>query len=168
MKKTENKKTEDKNGVIVRVAGPVVDVYFKNELPEINEALLIKLPDKKTLTLEVQFAIGDREVKTLAFGPTEGVARGMKVERTNAPILVPVGKNTLGTIFNVLGQSIDGKPFKATEKELSPIHKDPPTLEQQETKPSVLETGIKVIDLMAPFTKGGKIAVFGGAGVGKT
>ncbi len=162
------KNTNKKEGFIVRVQGPVIDVYFPNELPDIHEALTIALPDKKELVLEVQFATGDREVKTLAFGPTDGIRRGMPVVRTGAPILVPIGEKTLGRIFNVLGQAIDGKAFVKTGVVYDSIHKDPPTLADQETKPQILETGIKVIDLIAPFTKGGKVAVFGGAGVGKT
>ncbi|MBI2430729.1 MAG: F0F1 ATP synthase subunit beta [Candidatus Levybacteria bacterium] len=160
------KKVND--GIIVRIQGPVVDVYFENNLPSIHEALIITLPNREKLTLEVQFAIGDKEVKALAFGPTEGLSRGMKVARTHQPISVPVGEKTLGRIFNVLGITIDGKSFSEKNVSFHPIHKVPPSLTDQETKPQVLETGIKVIDLIAPFTKGGKIAVFGGAGVGKT
>lgn len=164
--KKKNQKHSD--GIVIRVQGPVVDVYFKTSMPFINEALEVKLPSKETLILETQFLIGDSEVKTLAFGSTEGLARGTDVLRTNAPIKVPVGTKTLGRIFNVLGQTIDGKGFQSRGVALHPIHKDPPPLVMQETKTQVLETGIKVIDLIAPFTKGGKIAVFGGAGVGKT
>ncbi len=157
-----------KDGLIVRAQGPVVDVYFPNELPSIYEALVVTLPDKKELVLEVQFAIGDQEVKTLAFGSTDGIRRGMGVKRLGAPISVPVGEKTLGRIFNVLGKPIDGKTFSKTNVDFESIHKAPPALIDQETKPQILETGIKVIDLIAPFTKGGKVAVFGGAGVGKT
>ncbi len=155
-------------GVIVRVAGPVIDIYFEGELPQINEALLVKTPNGDVVTLEVQFEIGNKEVKTLAFGSTDGISRGMKVERTNAPISVPVGEKTLGRIFNVLGKTIDGEKFDEKGVALHPIHANPPELIDQETKPQVLETGVKVIDLIAPFTKGGKIGIFGGAGVGKT
>lgn len=157
-----------KEGIIIRVAGPVVDVYFEGEIPAIYEALIIALPDKEELVLEVAFSIGDHEVKTLAFGPTDGLKRGMKVVRTDKPIQVPVGDKTLGRLFNVLGHTIDGKSLKAQEAMLKPIHTIPPRLIDQETKPQILETGVKVIDLVAPFTKGGKIAIFGGAGVGKT
>src|SRR3989344_6180973 len=156
------------DGIIVRVQGPVVDVYFENEVPSIYEALVITMPDKSKLTLEVQFETGDHEVRTLAFGSTDWLSRGIKVVRTNAPIQVPVGDETLGRIFNVLGKPIDGKKFESKKSLLHPIHKSPPPLVDQETKPNVLETGIKVIDLIAPFTKGGKIGIFGGAGVGKT
>ena len=164
-KKTDMKKNE---GVIIRIAGPIVDVRFENGLPKVNEALTIALPDKKQLTLETQFQTGDSEVKAIAFGPTEGLSRGMKVERTGKPIQVPVGEKTLGRIFNVLGEVIDGGKFSTTGIALKPIHRTPPALIDQETKPQILETGIKVLDLIAPFTKGGKTAVFGGAGTGKT
>lgn len=167
--KKKNNISSDKNtGIVVRVQGPVVDVYFEHEVPFIYEALVIEMSSKNTLTLEVQFSIGDHEVKTLAFGSTDGISRGMKVKRTNNPIKVPVGAKTLGRIFNVLGEPIDGKTFEEKGVTQEPIHKNPPLFTDQETKPQILETGIKVIDLIAPFTKGGKIAVFGGAGVGKT
>ncbi len=156
-------------GIIIRVAGPVVDVRFDGDVPAVNEALEIDLANNEVLTLEVAFETGDKEVKTLALGSTDGLSRGMKVRRTNSPIKVPVGLPTLGRIFNVLGQTIDnsGKlPVKGVE--YHPIHRQAPLLTEQETKPHMLETGIKVIDLIAPFTKGGKVAAFGGAGVGKT
>ena len=164
MAETKMKNTE---GIVIRVQGPVVDVYFEGEVPNIYEALTIIMPDKETLVLEVQFEIGDHEVKALAFGSTDGLARGVEVKRTHAPISVPVGNKTLGRIFNVLGHPIDGMKFDE-KTETSVIHKSPPPLTQQETTPQILETGIKVIDLIAPFTKGGKIGIFGGAGVGKT
>ena len=158
------------DGIIIRVAGPVVDVRFASEPPLIHEALLVEIANKKQLTLEVAFSIGDNEVKTLSLGPTDGLSRGMKVKRTNSAIKVPVGMPTLGRIFNVLGKSIDGESFNEKDKNvfLEPIHRRAPSLLEQETKPQILETGIKVIDLIAPFTKGGKTAIFGGAGVGKT
>lgn len=156
-------------GIIITIQGPVVDVRFDGEVPAINEALLVDLGKGKMLTLEVAFQTGDREVKALALGSTDGLSRGMEVTRTGSPIRVPVGDMTLGRIFNVLGETIDDqKPLVVAEKDKQPIHKNPPTLTDQTTKPEILETGIKVIDLMAPFTKGGKIAIFGGAGVGKT
>jgi F-type H+-transporting ATPase subunit beta len=160
--------TKQKNtGIVIRVQGPVVDVYFEGDVPAIYEALTIAMPDKSVLTLEVQFESGDHEVKTLAFGSTDGLARGVTVTRTNSAIQVPVGEQTLGRIFNVLGETIDGKSLGGkTEKDV--IHKLPPALIDQETTPKILETGIKVIDLIAPFAKGGKIGIFGGAGVGKT
>ena len=162
-----NKTKKNNEGIVIRVQGPVVDVYFEGGVPEIYEALTLTMPDKSVLTLEVQFEIGDHEVKALAFGSTDGLSRGVKVQRTHSPISVPVGNKTLGRIFNVLGHPIDGKKFDETI-EKSVIHKSPPPLTQQETTPQILETGIKVIDLIAPFTRGGKIGIFGGAGVGKT
>lgn len=164
-----NKNNKSK-GVIVRIQGPVVDVKFDNNTPLVYEALLVELKDKSKLTLETALIIGDNEVKTLAMGSTDGLSRGMEVERTFSPIKTPVGNRTLGRIFNVLGEAIDGEKFDKNHKDVifEPIHKSAPLLSEQETKPQILETGIKVIDLIAPFTKGGKIAVFGGAGVGKT
>lgn len=164
-----NKNNKSK-GVIVRIQGPVVDVKFDNNTPLVYEALLVELKDKSKLTLETALLIGDNEVKTLAMGSTDGLSRGMEVERTFSPIKTPVGNRTLGRIFNVLGEVIDGEKFDKSHKDVifEPIHKSAPLLSEQETKPQILETGIKVIDLIAPFTKGGKIAVFGGAGVGKT
>lgn len=156
-------------GIIIRVQGPVIDVRFEGKTPNVNEALIVKTKDSE-LVLEVAFITGDSEVKALAMGPTDGLTRGTIVRRTNSPIKVPVGPKTLGRIFNVLGNPIDGKSFNTKDKDvwLKPIHQKPPLLVEQETKPQILETGIKVIDLIAPFTKGGKTAVFGGAGVGKT
>ena len=156
-------------GIIIRVAGPVVDVRFESNPPEVNEALHVEFGGK-TLVLEVAFLIGDNEARALALGATDGLSRGMKAKRTFAPIQVPTGPKTLGRIFNVLGDVIDNEKFNKNDKEIvyKSIHQRPPVLEEQETKPSMLETGIKVIDLIAPFTKGGKTAVFGGAGVGKT
>lgn len=157
------------DGIIIKIAGPVVDVRFEGDVPSVNEALTIDRGNGNKLVLEVAFTTGNHEIKALALGPTDGLSRGMKVIRTNSPIKVPVGLPTLGRIFNVLGEVIDGEG-KLDQKGLSSdrIHKDAPPLTEQETKPQILETGIKVIDLIAPFTKGGKIAVFGGAGVGKT
>ncbi|MBI2028559.1 MAG: F0F1 ATP synthase subunit beta [Candidatus Levybacteria bacterium] len=160
---------KNQNGIIIRVSGPVVDVRFPKDLPLIHEALIVNLKTKEELILEVAFSIGDNEVKTLAMGPTDGLYRGMEVERTNSPIKVPVGPATLGRIFNVLGEPIDGKKLDKKNGLLyESIHHGAPLLTEQETRPQILETGLKVIDLIAPFTKGGKIAVFGGAGVGKT
>ncbi len=159
-------KTKNK-GIVISVSGPVVNVYFENGVPKIYEALKTKLPTGEELTLEVQFLIGNNEVKALAFGTTDGLSRGTEVIATGKPISVPVGPSTLGRIFNVLGETIDGKKYESNEK-LQPIHKAPPALVDQKTQPEVLETGIKVIDLIAPFSKGGKTAAFGGAGVGKT
>ncbi len=156
-------------GIIIRVQGPVVDVHFEKNPPLVNEALVAVNGNEK-LVLEVAHLLGDNEVRSLAMGPTDGLRRGMPVERTNSPIKVPVGKKTLGRIFNVLGETIDGEKFNKNEKgvTLEPIHRKAPLLIDQETKLQILETGVKVIDLIAPFIKGGKIAIFGGAGVGKT
>jgi F-type H+-transporting ATPase subunit beta len=159
---------QNKEGIIIRIQGPVVDVYFEDELPSIHEALEVKLASNKKLVLEVQFDIGNHEIKTLAFGSTDGLARGTKVKRTFSSIKVPVGEKTLGRIFNVLGEPIDGKNFDSKGVTFNSIHNMPPPLTEQDTKLQILETGIKVIDLITPFTKGGKVAVFGGAGVGKT
>jgi F-type H+-transporting ATPase subunit beta len=157
-------------GIIIGIQGPVVSVRFEEQTPLVHEALEIELSNKGKLVLETALIIGDHEVKALAMGSTDGLSRGMEVKRTLNPIMVPVGFKTLGRIFNVLGEPIDGEKFDRTQKDviLEPIHKHAPALIDQETKPQILETGIKVIDLMAPFTKGGKTAVFGGAGVGKT
>ena len=159
---------KQKPGIIVRIQGPVIDVYFEEELPAIGEALQIAIDKNKRLTLEVMFETGGHEVRTLAFGSTDGFPRGAEVTRTFAPITVPVGNETLGRIFNVLGEVIDGKPFSTKGVSFHPIHRQPPSLTEQQTEPQILETGLKVIDLIAPFTKGGKIGIFGGAGVGKT
>lgn len=159
--------TKEKYGRVIRIQGPIIDVQFENELPGIYEALHIQMKDGTLLTLETEFEMEGGIVRTIALGPTEGVARGTKVERTFAPISVPVGEKTLGRIFNVLGKVIDGgKPLGNVHED--PIHRQAPSLADQATKPEMLETGIKVIDLIAPFTKGGKTGIFGGAGVGKT
>jgi F-type H+/Na+-transporting ATPase subunit beta len=162
--------SKNQEGIIIGIQGPVVNVRFEKQTPLVHEALEIELSGKEKLVLETALIIGDNEVRALAMGPTDGLVRGMKVKRTLDSIKVPVGLKTLGRIFNVLGEPIDGEKFDRNQKDitLEPIHKNPPPLIDQETKPQILETGIKVIDLMAPFTKGGKIAVFGGAGVGKT
>ncbi len=154
-------------GRIIRIQGPIIDVLFEGEVPDIYEALEIEL-EKGKLILETEFETGNDEVRTLAMGPTEGLKRGQKVTRTFAPIQVPTGEPTLGRIFNVLGQTIDGDKKLTGKVKMEPIHKAAPPLSEQSTKPEMLETGIKVIDLIAPFTKGGKIGIFGGAGVGKT
>lgn len=149
-------------GKITQVLGPVVDVEFEKDIPSLFNAL--KVGD---LILEVEQHLGALEVRTVAMGPTEGLKRGMEVEDTGGPISVPVGKETLGRLFNALGGPIDNKGVVKTERKWS-IHRFAPTFAEQETKTEMLETGLKVIDLIAPFTRGGKIAVFGGAGVGKT
>jgi len=162
-------------GRVVQVIGPVVDVEFpKGELPEIYNAIRVEAPDdKKTgrpeirLTLEVAQHLGENRVRAVAMSSTDGLVRGMEVVDTGAPISMPVGRETLGRLLNVLGEPIDGKgPIKA--KKTLPIHRPAPALQEQETKTEVLETGIKVVDLLEPYSKGGKVGLFGGAGVGKT
>ncbi len=155
-------------GKIIQIIGPVIDVEFaQGQLPGIYNALEVKSPSGQKLILEVQQHLGENVVRSIALGPTDGITRSAEVKNTNAPISVPVGKETLGRIFNVFGQTIDNMgEIKA--KKFYPIHRNAPTLEEQETTPEILETGIKVIDLITPFNKGGKIGVFGGAGVGKT
>lgn len=162
--------SNDQEGIIIGIQGPVVNVRFEKQTPLVHEALEIELSAKEKLVLETALIIGNNEVRALAMGPTDGLSRGIVVKRTFSPIKVPVGFKTLGRIFNVLGEPIDGEKFDKNQKDITyePIHKNPPALIDQETKPQILETGIKVIDLMAPFTRGGKTAVFGGAGVGKT
>lgn len=154
-------------GTITQIIGPVIDAQFDSNLPAIYDALKITLPGGNLLTLEVEQQLSTKEVRAIALGSTEGLTRGMKVENSGAPITVPVGDATLGRIFNVVGEPIDNKG-KVNAKEFSPIHKKSPTLTDQETSATMLETGIKVIDLIAPFARGGKVAAFGGAGVGKT
>lgn len=154
-------------GKIIQILGPVVDVQFDTVLPKVYNALTLKRANGEELYLEVEQQLSSTEVRCIALGPTEGLTRDMEVTDSGAPITVPIGEETLGRIFNVTGHPIDEKgPVNA--KKFAPIHKAPPTLVEQDTKASVLETGIKVIDLIAPFAKGGKTAAFGGAGVGKT
>jgi len=157
-----------KVGTIIQIIGPVIDAEFKKgQLPAIYDALTIKRGKNEILTLEVQQLLGKNRVRAVALGPTDGLKRGQEIIATGKPISVPVGKKTLGRMFNVLGKPIDEMP--APKAKLSwPIHRPSPAITNQETKTEILETGIKVIDLIAPFTKGGKTAVFGGAGVGKT
>ncbi|HEV8128041.1 MAG TPA: F0F1 ATP synthase subunit beta [Candidatus Eisenbacteria bacterium] len=157
-------------GHIIQVIGPTVDVRFEPErLPKILNALLIQ--DEKAgidLTVEVALHIGDEVVRCVAMSSTDGVTRGMTVKDTGGPITVPVGRQTLGRIFNLLGDPIDqGAAVPEPDKRL-PIHRAPPTFEEQETVTRIFETGIKVVDLLAPYAKGGKIGLFGGAGLGKT
>ncbi len=155
-------------GRVVQVIGPVVDIEFPPEqLPEIYDAVEIPRDDDGKLVLEVQKHLGDDWVRCLAMDSTDGLRRGAEALATGAPISVPVGKATLGRLLNVLGEPIDRRgPVEADE--LRSIHQAPPTFEEQSTSTEVFETGLKVIDLVAPFTKGGKTGVFGGAGVGKT
>ncbi len=152
-------------GTIVQVIGAVVDVEFpRDAIPSIYDALKLKDRD---LTLEVQQQLGDGVVRAIAMGSSEGLKRGLAVDNTAQPITVPVGEKTLGRIMDVLGNPID-KAGEIGEEERLPIHRDPPTFEEQSTTTELLETGVKVIDLIMPIAKGGKIGLFGGAGVGKT
>lgn len=156
-------------GKIVQVIGPVVDVGFdENHLPKLLSALRIPLENGKSLTVEVAQHIGDDKVRCIAMGATEGLVRGMKVIDTLAPISVPVGKQVLGRMFNVLGEVIDEKEEIDSSVLRKPIHRSAPSFEEQQTTAEILETGIKVIDLLCPYARGGKIGLFGGAGVGKT
>lgn len=157
-------------GKIVQVIGPVVDILFEGkELPSLLSAIEIDNKNNhEKLVVEVAQHIGDDRVRTIAMGSTDGLVRGMEAIDTGAPISVPVGEEVLGRMFNVLGREIDGKePLPATVKRM-PIHRDAPGFDQQQTTAEILETGIKVIDLLCPYAKGGKIGLFGGAGVGKT
>lgn len=155
-------------GKITQVIGAVLDVkYAEGQLPEINEAIEVTRQDGSKLVVEVAQHLGDDVVRCIAMGPTDGLVRGMEAVATGAAISVPVGENTLGRIFNVLGEPIDEKPAP-TDVEYEPIHRKAPSFEEQSTEAELLETGIKVIDLLCPYQKGGKIGLFGGAGVGKT
>jgi F-type H+/Na+-transporting ATPase subunit beta len=166
-------KTTEKNiGRVVQVIGPVLDVEFEPEhLPEIYNALVIEDssgPVPVRLTAEVQQHIGQNQVRAVAMSSTDGVTRGMQVVDTGGPITAPVGEAPLGRILNVLGEPVDGGPPLPRDTERWPIHRETPKFTDLEPKTEIFETGIKVIDLIAPFVKGGKIGLFGGAGVGKT
>jgi len=154
-------------GKITQIIGPVVDVEFSDKLPEIYNALEIKLAKGEKLVLEVHQHLGGNKVKAVAMGSTDGLKRGMAVTDTGESIQVPVGQETLGRMFNLLGKAIDGKE-EVEAKQFSPIHRDAPKFKDQSTEAEIFETGIKVIDLICPFVKGGKVGLFGGAGVGKT
>ena len=159
-------------GKVVQVIGPVVDIEFPaGELPEILNAITIKGKAGEVdidLVVEVMQHLGDSVTRCIAMSSTDGLTRGMEAEDTGAPISVPVGEGTLGRIFNVLGQTVDKDPAPVNAAEYWPIHRPAPDFEDQETSAQVLETGIKVVDLIAPYARGGKIGLFGGAGVGKT
>ena len=155
-----------KTGKIIQIIGAVIDVQFEDDLPEILTALEVDNSGNK-LVLEVAQHLGENRVRTIAMDSTEGLKRGDQVKNTGAPISVPVGPETLGRIINVIGQPIDQRGELKT-KEKWPIHRDAPKFTDQSTETEILETGIKVIDLLAPYSKGGKIGLFGGAGVGKT
>ena len=157
-------------GVIVQVIGPSVDIQFPNEaLPKMMNAIKIDDPARGIrLTLEVAQHVGNNVVRCIALASTEGLVRGMKAKDTGAPISVPVGQQSLGRIFNLLGEPIDQKGSVPEPEKRSPIHREPPSFSEQTAVTTILETGIKVIDLLAPYVKGGKVGMFGGAGVGKT
>jgi F-type H+-transporting ATPase subunit beta len=160
-------------GKVIQVAGPAIDIQFpEGQVPPILTALRVtsegfKVPNPVDLIVEVAQHIGEGRVRTIALQPTEGLVRGMKAESTGEPVMVPVGKQTLGRVLNVIGQPVDEMGPVNTEKRY-PIHRPAPTFDQQSTELEMLETGIKVIDLLEPYLKGGKIGLFGGAGVGKT
>ena len=163
-----NRGSQDCPGKITQIIGAVLDIKFpEGALPEINDAVEIHRTDGDTLVVEVAQHLGDNTVRCIAMGPTDGLVRGMEAVSEGAPIRVPVGEETLGRMFNVLGNPIDEKEAPAV-KEYSPIHRKAPTFSEQSTESEILETGIKVIDLLCPYQKGGKIGLFGGAGVGKT
>lgn len=168
--------SENKTGTIKQIIGAVVDVKFEGELPEVYAALEVEkqasastkvTADKEKVVLETQQHIGSNTVRAISMGSTDGLKRGGKVVNTGKGITVPVGDETLGRIFDVLGNPVDGKPAPKTEKRY-PIHRPAPDFIEQSTKTEILETGIKVIDLICPIAKGGKVGMFGGAGVGKT
>ncbi|HBB56900.1 TPA: F0F1 ATP synthase subunit beta [Patescibacteria group bacterium] len=159
-------------GKITQIIGPVVDIRFKGELPKIYDALEVHLETKspsesRKITLETQQHLGLREVRAVAMSSTDGLMRGQEVSQTGSPISVPVGKEILGRMFDVSGRPIDGMPAPEVKKRY-PIHRPAPDLSSQSMESELLETGIKVIDLICPFLKGGKVGLFGGAGVGKT
>ena len=155
-------------GKITQISGAVLDIKFtEGHLPAIYEAIHITRKNGELLVVEVAQHLGDETVRCIAMGPTDGLVRGMDAVATGAPISVPVGEETLGRIFNVTGDPIDNKPAPAGAKKM-PIHREAPSFEEQSTSAEVLETGIKVVDLLCPYQKGGKIGLFGGAGVGKT
>ena len=155
-------------GKITQIISAVLDIKFsEGNLPEINEAIEVTRTNGEKLVVEVAQHLGDDTVRCIALGPTDGLVRGMDAVATGGPISVPVGEATLGRIFNVLGEPIDEQPAPHTEKKM-PIHRPAPSFEEQATSSEMLETGIKVVDLLCPYQKGGKIGLFGGAGVGKT
>src|ERR671918_2172201 len=164
------RKDGNEHGRVVQVIGPVVDVEFPPEtLPEINFALELDRTldgDTQTIVCEVAQHIGESTVRAIAMKPTDGVVRGSPVRNTGAPITVPVGPNVLGHVYNVIGEPLDTDTVDAEDR--WPIHRDPPKFEDLEARTEMFETGIKVIDLLEPYVQGGKVGMFGGAGVGKT
>ena len=158
----------DNVGSLIEIKGVVVDAVFPNKLPAIYSALRITRPDGTELIAEVQQHLGDDRVRAVAMDTTDGLARGIDAVDTGAPISVPVGDVTLGRVWNVLGDPVDGKDSPPAGSERWPIHRDPPAFDELSSKIEIFETGIKVVDLIAPYVRGGKIGLFGGAGVGKT
>jgi F-type H+-transporting ATPase subunit beta len=156
-----------RNGVINSIHGDIVEVTFEEGLPGINDALLVRRDDGSAIALEIHEHTSKTTAKTIALGFTEGLKRGMPVEPTGGPLSIPVGESCLGRVFNIFGEPIDDGP-PLTDFTLSPLHKPPPLLKDHMKVSGILETGIKIIDLLSPFPKGGKIGLFGGAGVGKT
>jgi F-type H+-transporting ATPase subunit beta len=155
-------------GSVTQIIGPVLDIEFSlGQLPKIYNAIEVSLPDDSVVVCEVQQLLGDNQVRAIAMRSTDGMKRGTKAVDTGSPITVPVGKPTLGRIFNVLGEPVD-EMGPVDNSEMLPIHREPPAFTELETKPAIFETGIKVVDLVAPYRRGGKIGLFGGAGVGKT
>jgi F-type H+-transporting ATPase subunit beta len=159
---------ENQTGVITQILGAVLDVRFEGDLPDIYDALEVDLADGGVLVLETQQQIGDHQVRCVAMSTTDGLTRGMPVRSTGAPITVPVGPQVLGRVFDVTGNPIDGQEAPKDAADYWPIHRPAPPHTEQSTVTEMLETGIKVIDLICPFTRGGKVGLFGGAGVGKT
>jgi F-type H+-transporting ATPase subunit beta len=160
--------TSTKTGYITQIIGPVLDVVFPSgNLPKIYDAIVVTT-DEKTVTCEVQQLLGDNKVRAVSMSATDGLKRGTEVTDTGAPIAVPVGASTLGRIFNILGVPVDEGADLPADVERSPIHRDAPAFVDLDTAPAIFETGIKVVDLLAPYRRGGKIGLFGGAGVGKT
>ena len=155
-------------GKIVQIIGAVVDVEFQDQLPALYNAIKTKTADGKELVLETVQHLGANRVRAVSMGSTDGLQRRAEAEDTGSPISVPVGEEVLGRMYDVLGNPIDGIENGKTPKERLPIHREAPDFVSQSTKTEIFETGIKVIDLIAPFSKGGKVGLFGGAGVGKT
>src|ERR687886_1938883 len=162
--------TETKTNVgrIEEIQGVVIEAVFPDELPEINSAITIDRGEEGTLVCEVQQHLGDDRVRAVAMDTTDGLARGVEVVDTGGPITVPVGEPTLGRIWNVIGEPVDEQPAPEGDLERWSIHRDPPKFTDLSPKIEVFETGLKVIDLLAPFIRGGKVGLFGGAGLGKT
>ena len=154
-------------GTVIQIIGPVLDIKFPDgQLPQLLNAITVQ-NGEETITLEVAQHVGDNVARCIAMAGTDGLVRGMKAVDTGGPITVPVGSGTLGRIFNLLGEPVDNQPAPETQ-ERWPIHRPAPSFEEQESTTEILETGIKVVDLICPYAKGGKIGLFGGAGVGKT